>query len=338
MTSFKLRSVLASAVAAAVVLVGLGAGTASAGERRIATLAPKGSAWVNILEEGARRLEKDTEGRIKIKFYPGGTQGDEKDVIRKIKLKQLDGAALTTVGLSFIYPGIRVLQLPYLFDTVEEVDYVRAKMWPYFQQKFEEKGFKLMYPGDVGWTHLYSNQALESLADVKKVKFWAWTDDPIVRAYFKKLKVSSVPLGGPEVQSALKTGRITGCYGSPLAAVALQWYTEVSHATEEPVGYGIGAMVIRLDVWEADSAADKKAEDKVGKKIGNKLVKRVRKDNERAKKAMKKNGIKFTATPEKLKKKLVEDAEAIWTELAGDVYTKKELELVLKYRKEFRSK
>jgi len=293
---------------------------------------------MNILEEGTRKIEEDTDGRTKFKWYPGGTQGDEKDVVRKIKLKQLDGAALTTIGLSLIYPGIRVLQLPFLFETTEEVDYVRKKMWPYFEKKFEGKGFKLMYPGDVGWTHLYAKSALTSVAAIKKVKFWAWTDDPIVRAFFKKMGVGSVPLGVPEVLSALKTGRIDGCYSSPLAAVALQWYTEITHATSEPVGYGVGAMVMRIDAWDSATDADKKIEDKIGDKIGRKLVKRVRKDNERAKKAMKKDGIKFTATPADLKKKLQAEAEKVWTDLAGDVYTKAELELVLKYRDEFREK
>ncbi len=326
-----------AAVTAAALVIGIGT-NAQAGERRIATLAPDGSAWVNILKEGARALEEGTSGRVKIKFYPGGVQGDEKDVVRKIKLKQLDGAALTTVGLSLIYPGIRVLQLPFLFDSVEEVDYVRGKMWPYFQKKFKAKGFKLMYPGDVGWTYLYSNTALSQWSDLGKVKFWAWTDDPIVRAYFKKLDVKNVPLGVPEVLSALKTGRINGAYGSPLAAVALQWYTEVKYATEDPVGYGVGAMVVRYEVWDSSSAEDKKVEDKVGKKIGKKLVKRVRKDNKRAKKAMKKSGIKFTPTPDGMRGQLQSKAEEVWKDLAGDVYTQAELDMVLKYRAEFRAK
>jgi len=338
MRNTRLRSMVVAAACAALALVTVGSRTAQAGERRVASLAPAGSAWMNILEEGARKLEKETDGRLKFKWYPGGTQGDEKDVVRKMKLKQLDGSALTTVGLSLIYPGIRVLQLPFLFDSVEEVDYVRDKMWPYFQKKFKDKGFMLLYPGDVGWTYLYSNAALTKMDDIKKVKFWAWTDDPIVRAFFKKLKVASVPLGVPEVLGALKTGRINGCYGSPLAAVALQWYTEVTHATGDPVGYGVGAMVIRDDVWDSMSAGDQEIEKKIGKKIGQKLVKRVRKDNARAKKAMEKSGIKFVATPADLKKELQKDAETVWKSLAGDVYTDEELKLVLKYRDEFRKK
>ena len=338
MTNTRLRSLVVAAACAAVAFVTIGSRTAEAGERRIATLAPAGSAWMNILEEGAEQIGKATGGRVAFKFYPGGTQGDEKDVVRKMKLGQLDGSALTTVGLSLIYPGIRVLQLPFLFESVEEVDYVRGKMWSYFQKKFQEKGFRLMYPGDVGWVHLYSNNALIDIGDLGKVKFWVWTDDPVVRVLFKKLNVSSVPLGVPEVLGALKTGRINGCYGPPLSTVALQWYTEVTHATEKPVAYTVGAMVIRNEAWDALSPEDQKAELKISKKIGKNLVKRVRKDNERAKKAMKKHGLKFSAASADMESKLRAEALAVYDALIGEVYSKAELEMVLKYREEFRAK
>ena len=112
-------------------------------ERRIATLAPRGSSWMKTLERGAAEIEKETQGRVTTKYYPNGVQGDERDVIRKMGLGQLDGAAVTSVGLSLVYEGIRVLELPRMFASVEEMDYVRGKMWPYFRKKFAKKGFVL---------------------------------------------------------------------------------------------------------------------------------------------------------------------------------------------------
>src|SRR5262245_13846676 len=106
---------------------------------RIATLAPSGSPWMDILEHAAAEIAEQTEQRVKIKYYTGGQQGDEKDYIRKIKLGQLDGAAVTAAGLSMIDPSIRVLELPMLFKSEDEVDYVATKMWPYFQKKFEKQ-------------------------------------------------------------------------------------------------------------------------------------------------------------------------------------------------------
>jgi TRAP-type C4-dicarboxylate transport system substrate-binding protein len=325
------------AATAALVLGSATVASAEGKERRIATLAPDGSAWMNILGKAAKDLRDKTAGRVGTKYYAGGVQGDERDVVRKMKLKQLDGAALTAVGMSLIYPGIRVMELPFLFQNVEEVDYVRAKTWPYFQEKFKEKGFHILAPGDVGWTYLYSNVPLDGTGNLGKVKMFAWQDDPIVRALFKRLKINGVPLGVPDALPALKTGRIDGTYGSPLAAVALQWYTEVKFATSLPVAYAVGALVIREEVWAATAPADQAIETEVMNAMGKTLVKRVRKDNERALKAMQKNGIKVIDTPPAMAKQFETEAHKVWQELAGSLYSKEELAMVIKYRDEYRA-
>src|SRR6185436_13050492 len=120
---------------------------------------------------------------------------------------------------------------------------------------------------------------------------WAWKDDPIVRALFKGLGVNGVPLGVLDVLPNLQTGAIDACYGSPLAAVALQWYTKVKYATDTPISYAIGALVVRKDVFSKLSADDQKAVIAGGNAMGKDLLKMVRKDNERAKKAMQKSGV-----------------------------------------------
>jgi TRAP-type C4-dicarboxylate transport system substrate-binding protein len=311
---------------------------ARAEERRVATLAPVGSPWMTIMEKGAARLDAATEGRIEIKYYAGGVQGDENDVVRKMRLEQLDGAALTTIGLSKIYSGIRVLQLPLMFDSEEEMAYVRDKMWPYFRKKFKAKGFRLQSPGGAGWEYFYTNRAAKSLKQLRKVKMWAWSSDPVAKELFNQLGLQAVPLGVPDLLGALKTGRVDGCYGPPLAAVALQWYNEVSHASKLPMSYTIGANVVRYDVWDAASDADKKAEKKVVRKMTKQVNKRTARDNKRALKAMTKAGVKLYEPDAELRKQLIAAAEATWKELAGTVYTKDELDMVLEYRKEFRDK
>ena len=159
--------------------------------------------------QGARpRSRRRPAAASRLKYFEGGQQGDERDFVRKIKLGQLDGAAVTAVGLSMIDESIRVLELPMMFETVEELDYVADKMWPYFQKKFEKKGFKLNDRGEVGWIYFLSKNKVESLADLKGQKLWMWGDDQLVGAMFKKLGLNGVPLGVPEVDAGLTSGRI----------------------------------------------------------------------------------------------------------------------------------
>ena len=194
------RLTLAAAVATS--LAAIAPAAADNLELRLATLAPDGSSWMKILGKGAAEIDTKTTGRVKVKYYAGGVQGDERDVVRKMNLGQLDGGAFTSVGLSMVEESIRVLELPRMFASVEELDYVADKMWPYFQKKFEAKGFRLGDRGEVGWIYLMSKDELKSLADVKAQKIRLWGDDSLVKTMYKKLGVSGVPLGVLEVEMA----------------------------------------------------------------------------------------------------------------------------------------
>ncbi len=315
------------------------AGVAAAdGEVRMATLAPDGSSWMKILGKGAAEIDTKTEHRVVLKYYAGGVQGDERDVVRKINLGQLDGAALTSVGLSMIDESIRVLELPRMFATVEEVDYVADKMWPYFQKKFEAKGFRLEDRGEVGWVYFLSKSEVKSIDSLKSSKVWLWGDDTLVRAMYKQLGVSGVPLGVPEVEPNLTTGRIDACYGSPLAAVALQWNTKVKFMTSLPMSFAIGATVTKLDTVKKWTAADQALVVKVSKGMAKALRKQIRKDNESARKQIERKGVKITDASADLVAGFDNAAAATWKELTGKVYSKAELDMVIKYRDEYRAK
>jgi TRAP-type C4-dicarboxylate transport system substrate-binding protein len=306
-------------------------------ELRMATLAPPDSSWMKVLDKSTAEIGEKTSSRVTVKYYPGGVQGDERDVIRKIRLGQLDGASVTAVGLAMIDESIRVLELPTIFESIEEMEYVSSKMWPHFQAKFEKKGFKLQDRGEVGWVYFMSKTKVESLSDLKSAKIWMWGDDQIVTTMFRKLNVNGVPLGVPEVDAALTAGRINAVYASPLAAVALQWNTKVKYMTSMPMSYALGATVVSLDAYKKISDADKKTIDKIITKAGNKIRKTVRKDNESAHKQMTRKGVTVVQTPVAMIDEFRKNSEQVWKEMVGKVYTQAELDMVLKYRAEFRA-
>ena len=333
-SSTLIRTTLASLVVAATAT----AAAADGVEVRMATLAPDGSSWMKILGKGSAEVATKTEGRVTIKYYAGGVQGDERDVVRKINLGQLDGAALTSVGLSMIDESIRVLELPRLWQSAEELDYVADKMWPYFKKKFAAKGFELQDRGEVGWVFFMSKSEVKSIDDIKQTKAWLWGDDAIVAATYKKFGIAGVPLGVPEVEPALTTGRINACYGSPLAAVALQWNTKIKYILDAPLSYSIGATVVKVDSLKAISADDQKLMTKIANGMQKALRKQVRKDNESAKKQMERKGVKISPASADLVAAFDKTALDVYTALTGKMYSKAELEMVLKYRDEYRAK
>ncbi len=308
-------------------------------EIRIATLAPEGSDWMKEFDKAAAEVKEKTSGRVILKYFAGGQQGDERDYVRKIKLGQLDGAGVTSIGLSMIDESIRVLEVPMMFKEVGEVDYVADRMWGYFQKKFEAKGFRLNDRGEVGWIYLVSKDKLETVDQLKKAKIWQWGDDKMVGTLFGKLGLTGVPLGVPEVDSSLTSGRLTAAYGSPYSTVALQWFSKVKYMTSMPMSFAIGATVVSLESTKKLSTEDQKTVQEIGKSSAKKLRKVIRKANEEAKATMKKRGIVITTTPPDtvaaFEKAAAETAKAL---VEKKVFSQQELDMVIKYRDEYRAK
>lgn len=322
-------------------VVALGSARAAQAENlefRIATLAPSGSPWMEVLDKAANETKNKTGGRITLKYFEGGQQGDERDFVRKINLGQLDGAAVTAVGLSMIDESIRVLELPMMFESAEEFDYVADKLWPYFQKKFEAKGFRLNDRGEVGWIYFLSKARVEKLADLRGQKLWLWGDDQLVGTVFKKLGLNGVPLGVPEVDAALTSGKIDACYGSPVAAVALQWYSKVRFMTSMPMSFAMGATVISTKAYKKLTADDAKVLEDISRANAKKLRKVIRKANEDAKGTMSRKGVTVVPTPIAMVDEFTKMANEIWSELAGKIYSKEELKMVLDARDEYRAK
>jgi TRAP-type transport system periplasmic protein len=305
---------------------------------RIATLAPTGSPWMQLLERAAIEIAERTDKRVTIKYYGGGQQGDERDFIRKIKLGQIDGAAITAMGLAQIDPSILVLQMPMLFATLDEVDYVATKMWPYFQKKFEQKGFRLGDRGEVGWIYFFSREKVTTLADLRKQKLPLLGTDELGTSVSKKLGLNGIPLGIPEIDAALTSGRINACFSSPLGAIALQWHTKVKYMTSIPMVYAIGATVFSLDAVKSVSEEDRKTIETLAKRNQKKARAVIRKANDDSQKALVRKGITVVEPSKDMVNELTALAVEAQTELAGTIYSKDELELVIKYRDEFRAK
>ncbi len=211
-------------------------------------------------------------------------------------------------------------------------------MWRYFRKKFMKKGFYLATKGDIGHVYFYSKSPVKSVADLRNTKIWVWTDDEIARDLFKKVNIVGVPMGVPDVLAGLTTGRVSAAYASPLAAVALQWNTKIKYMTSMPLSYSIGASIVRKETWEKASEEDRKITRKLLKKQAKLMRRTVRRDNKTARKQMIRKGVKVIETPPDMIRQFDDASKKVWQSLVGKVYSQKELDMVLKYRQEYRDK
>jgi TRAP-type C4-dicarboxylate transport system substrate-binding protein len=289
---------------------------------KIATLAPEGSSWMKVFHEFRQNLERRTSGQIKIKYFAGGVAGDERDVVRKMKLGQLHGAAVTAVGLGLISPDVRALELPFLFRSDAELDHVRTILDGELRKGFEDKGFILLSWGDVGPVRLYTNLPLKTVDDPKKVKMWAWNDDPIMRKLLAQVGFTVVPLGVPDVLPSQQTGVIDGVNGSPLAAVALQWHARQKYITSMELSQSVGAAVLTKKAWDSLPPDAQKIVTEENKTLADKLTRLVRADNATALKKMQTQGLQVIETPAALLQAFQKNGLAMYAMFDGSLYSR----------------
>lgn len=266
---------------------------AAAQSFKIATLAPDGTRWMDEMRKGADDIEKRTGGRVTFRFYPGGVMGNDKNVLRKIRVGQLHGGALTGGGVAEVYPDSQIYSLPLAFRSFEEVDYVRAKMDDALIAELKQRGFVSFGIGEGGFAYLMSNRPVEKSEDLASQKVWIPEGDEISRAGLKAVDVSPIPLPLVDVMTGLQTGLIDTVGASPTGAIALQWHSRVRYVMDTPLMYVYGLLIIDRKAFERMTAADQAVVEDVMKAVFRKLNQLNREDNEKARTALQNNGIQF---------------------------------------------
>jgi len=306
---------------------------------KFATLAPEGSTWMNLMKEFSDDLLASSDGQIKFKIYAGGVQGDEKDVIRKIRINQLHSAGFTGVGLGEILPEVRILDSPFLFHNYKEVDFITEKYFDRFSQKFEKKGYVLLGWAEVGFVYIYTNQVVEQVQDFKGVKMWMWEGDPLAEATFRAYDISPIPLSITDVMTSLQTGLIDGVYTAPLACVALQWFTKIKYMLDVPLANSNGAVLVSKRQFNKLNSEQQILLKKKAKHYFGKLTQLSRQDNELSTLKMIENGMqKIDVNDTALIKEYEQVGREARQALVGKLYSQElldELENALqKFRKE----
>lgn len=286
----------------AAVLLSLVASSASALTLKIATLSPDGSAWMTKMRAGAAEVKTRTEGRVDFKFYTGGTMGNDKAVLNKIKIGQLHGGAVTGGSLSDFARDLQVYSLPLKFKSFDEVDYVRSRMDAGFSKALESAGFVNFGFAEGGFAYAMSKNApVSSVAALRKQRVWIPDNDRQSEEALKSFSVTPVPLSLADVLPSLQTGIIDTVASSPIGAVALQWHTQVKYLTDLPMTYFVGTLAIDRKAFSRMDEKDQAVVREVMGRVFRDIDQQNRKDNLAAYAALLKQGIKpVKPTPDEL--------------------------------------
>ena len=304
-------------------LVSTTAGAAESIEIKMATLAPEGSSWMKIFEAINAEVSKKTNGEVDFKFYPGGVLGDEKDMLRKLYIGQINGAALTSAGLSAIFGEMDVFQIPFLFQSYGEVDFVIKEMDGFFREGLEKHGYVLLGWSEGGFVRLLSTMPIATLDDLRKAKVWTWAGSPMTKAIFDQAGISAIPLSIPDVLVGLQTGLVDVVYAPPTGAISLQWFTKIKYMTDVNLTYLIGGVVIRKDIFEKISPANRQILMDTCNRQMVQMKTIIRKENQEAIQIMVKQGIKIIhPTPEQVAD-FISVSEKAMQKIEGKSFSKK---------------
>ena len=310
--------VLASSAAIALALAGSGRVHAQAArpeiEIKVGTLAPQGTPWYDVIQETGARWRQASGGRIGLTIFGGGVQGDEVDMIRKMRIGQIQMGAFTSVGLETIAKEMSALWIPLLFQTYDELDYVRDRLAPRLEKALGDKGFVVLAWGDAGWVKYFAKKPIPTLKALQDQKLFTWAGTPESEEMYASAGFRVVPLAPTDILTSLQTNMIEAFPAPATAALANQWFGLAKNMLDIKFAPVVGASIITRASWEKIDPSLRPTLLKLARETGTKFTPQIRKLETDAIAEMVKRGLQVqTLTPQ---------AEREWRQMAEKFYPK----------------
>ena len=330
-------------IVSALVLCGL-AVVARAQKIDMATLAPADSTWFKVMENMGAEWKKISGGSVNLVIHPGGVLGDEPECVRRLNHKSIQAAGLSGAGLSDIDKGVNCLQIPMMFDSYEELDYVRDRIAPKLEQRIRQKGYEVLYWSDVGWVQFFSATPVHRLDDLRKLRLFTWAGDATEEELWRANHFRVVPLPATDIITQLKMHNLDAVPETALYAETTQLYTLTPYMCDVKWAPLVGATVISKQVWDAIPAAQRGLMLAAAHKSGDALKQDIRTQGNRAVTTMMagqpgKKALKLSVThPDAAA--LAEwrkETEAMYPKMKGDIVPPDLFDEVQKLRNEYRS-
>ena len=217
---------------------------------KLGSAAPTNTPWDLALRGLAADWARISDGEIEVKIFPGGIAGNELDMIRKMRIGQLQAAAMTAISFNNIYPGVLAIAQPMLVRTDDEMRNILKQMTPFFNEQLEQRGFVPLMWAPIGWVKFFAREPVRTADDLRRHKLWVGSASPAVLRAWQQAGFNPVALPVAEVTTALQSGMIDAVASSPLGAASFQWFGIVPHMTDLRFSPLFGAVMISKRAWQ----------------------------------------------------------------------------------------
>ena len=297
---------------------------------KMGTLAPEGTDWHGMLIEMGQQWKSATKGKVQLRIYPGGVLGDERDMVRKMRIGQIQAAGMTAEGLSEIVSDFSCYFVPLVYQDSEDVKKVTEALLPELEQKLEDNGFKLLYLSELTYDYWFSTSPIKVPSDLKNKKFFTWAGDFKWEQVYKKAGYNPVPLATTDILSALQTGLISTIPQPPIYALAQQSFGIADHMLDLKWGVLMAGIVVDMKTWKR--IPDKYHEDllSIAKAIQAKYADSNSDADVKALDAMKQYGLKVHSPSEDERALWFQEVERVSYYLRGKVIPETIYDTVIK--------
>jgi TRAP-type C4-dicarboxylate transport system substrate-binding protein len=258
---------------------------------KLGTLAPQGSTWHNILKEMGEKWAEASGGKVKLRIYAGGTQGDEGDMVRKMSVGQLQAASITNVGMHDIVKEPQAFSVPGMIESEAEFASVFSKVEPELEKGLAAKGYVALHWSQVGFIRIFCTKAYRTPAEIADAKMFAWDGDPASVEAWKAAGFRPVVLSSTDVVPSLQTGMVNCLANVPLYLLTARLFERANHMIDVPWGYLMGATIVRKDAWDKVPADVRPKLLAISRDLGRRVDAEVKKLNDDAIVAMTKQGL-----------------------------------------------
>jgi len=327
-----------------VLMLGLGCPGNAGAEKakykfKLASLAPKNVGWARHIREIIHpALKEATHGDVRLKWYWGGVMGNDRDYIQKMKIGQLHGAAFTGQGVVLICPEMAVLELPFMFNNYDEVDYVRKKMTPTFDKFTEKRGYKLIAWADQDFDQIYSVKwRMDKLEDFGNARFLTWYG-PMEQKVLYKLGARLAPVNVTELSPSIRQGVGDTLIAPAIWIVGSQLYTVIKYVNPVRIRYSPTAVFVTLKAFNSLPPEHREGILTLRGDIAEEFRLRTREDSEKSYKAMVKYGIQPSDTSPEVLKEMSTMCRSLWYEMAGTDFPRELLDELLGHLEEYRAR
>ncbi|MCP4203343.1 MAG: hypothetical protein GY769_15580 [bacterium] len=235
---------------------------------KLASLIPSGSFWDRALKSMGAQWREKTSGRVQLRIYPGGVAGDDPDVLRKMRIGQLQAGTVTVSGLSDIDPAFALFEIPMFFDSYDELFHVFEALSPELEARLEAKGYVLLHWAHAGWIYFFTTEPVETFDELRSLEVFQWAGDSRMETLWRRHGFRPVPLAGTDIPMGLRTGMFKTLPATPIAALSLQWFRSAPNMIDLGLAPLIGATLVDERAWARIEEGDRRTVQAAGREVG----------------------------------------------------------------------